>query len=147
MKKFRFRLERLLEVRRRKTLLAREVLQWKMRLVSRVESRVAAREGEIGRLVSDVVARITQSPTAADAVAALGALRDMQEALERDRIELDRIRAEADAAKQVVQKRHQDTRVVETLKDKAKARHKVDTERETGKIVDDLALGRAWREA
>jgi flagellar protein FliJ len=147
MKKFRFPLQRVLELRQRETLLARLVYREKLAEVDRTTAKVTETEGAISALVADVCERITKAPTTADVVAAAGVLRGMQELLDAHKIEMDVARTNAAEARRIVSERRRRTRVVEILRERALTRHRLEGERENAKIADDLMLTRAVRQA
>jgi flagellar FliJ protein len=147
MKRFRFSLQRLLEVRRQQTLAARAAMQERLRDLRGAEARVAETEEEMRAVLAAVCERIAHEPTVADAVAAAGVLRGMQAALENQKAVRDEARGRADEAREEVCRRQQETRVVETLRERARARHKVDADRESANAADEIALTRLSQKA
>ncbi|MHB8733308.1 MAG: flagellar export protein FliJ [bacterium] len=147
MKKFRFSLQRLLELRQRDTLLARLVYREKLADVDRSTAKVVETEDAMRQLLADVCDRITRTPTTADVVAAAGVLRGMQELLDGHKIELEVARTHAVEAQRVVSERRRKARVVEILKERALSRYRLEGQRESEKLADDLMLTRASRQA
>ncbi len=145
MKKFRFPLERLLEVRHHRMLAAQAELHASVVRQREAEERVAAVESEIQDAVDDVRDRLLESPTATEVLTADTILRGMHAALESESTLLAQAAATVAEARGVVEARRQETEIVERLKDRALATHRLEAAREQERATDEMVAERARR--
>jgi flagellar export protein FliJ len=144
-RRFRFRLETVLTVRRVRRDAERAEAERASRRV--LEARRRARDAElrVRELLEDVTARIARGGPAADAVASLGLLSAAQETLAASRRALAAAVADAEAAAERVRARHRELRVIEALRSRLWLRHRAAEERAAQAEADDAAAARASR--
>jgi len=137
---FQFRLERVRALRERAEEEAREELASSLAIRMRGEAMLrAAADG-----VDGARAARRRSSSAVLSGAELRALQAYMERTERTResaaLELDRRDAEVDARRSALAQRSQDRQVLERLKERRAADHRVETERREGALLDEMAL-------
>jgi len=145
MKKFRFPLERLLEVRQQRVLAAQTELHIHVEKQRQAEERVAAAEAEIQGAVTEVRDRLMQSPTATEVIVADTVLRGMHAALATEHTALTQAATTVTQARVVAERRRRDVKIVERLKDRALGVHQTAVAREQEKDTDEMVLERSRR--
>jgi len=145
MKRFKFSLERLLEVRQRRMLVAQVDLHGHMVRQRQADDRVAAAEAEIQGVVAEVRDCLAASPTATEVLVADTLMRGMQAALATECLARDQVATTVIQARKAVERRHRDVKIVERLKDRAIGSHRAEMAREQSKAMDEMVLARSRR--
>lgn len=146
MKRFRFPLAALLNLRQRLAEKASRAHAAAVAEADAAAARLQQAEGDVARLLADVRSQVAQATDGAEAVAALGLLRDASGQVGRLQQEAESRRRAAEAAEAERRARHREKRVVEKLRDRAWARYRAEADRSEAREVDEMARQRHLRE-
>ncbi len=145
MRKFRFPLERLLQVRAQRARAAQADLHAKIARHLEAERRVAAVEAEMQGVIAEIRERLLRAPTATEVIVADTVLRGMHAVLICEHAGCEAAANTVAQARSVVERRHRDVEVVERLKERAVRRHRVEVTREHDKAMDEMVQEQARR--
>jgi flagellar export protein FliJ len=145
VKRFRFRLGGVLMLRQRLAERASRAHLDALADAEAADARLEQAQGDVAQLLAQVQDQIARATGAAEAVAALGLLREAQSRLARLQQEAASRWRAVEAASAERQVRHREKKVVEKLRDRAWARHRADEERSEAHEVDEIARQRHLR--
>lgn len=147
MKKFRFPLRSVATVRSMRELRAREQFSLAVHTYVTAEERLQLLRGRLAALEEVLRNGRTQTFRAGDEATFLEAYRAETIAATKAAVELEKVRAAMEAARQAWLVSRRDLKVVESLEQKARANHRRETEREDQAALDDRTSALAARAA
>jgi flagellar FliJ protein len=142
---FEFRLERVRALRERTEDTAKEELAGAMTERARWAARLDAAGTQLEGARAAQLGAATSGTSASDMLAHQAFLERAERAQQAAELDLHRQDAEVDARRVALQRAARERQVLERLKDKQAAAHRLDSERREGAALDELALSRHRR--
>jgi flagellar FliJ protein len=137
---FQFRLERVRSLRERAEEQAREELASSLAIQLKGEAMLRAAAENVDGAHQARRRSSSADLTGADLVALQSYMERAERARESAALELDRREAEVDARRSALTQRSQERQVLERLKERRAADHRVEMERREGALLDEMAL-------
>jgi flagellar FliJ protein len=137
---FQFRLERVRALREREEEMAREELASSLAYQLKGEAMLRAAAESVDGAQEARRRSSTGDLSGADLLALQASLERAERARESAALELDRREAEVDARRSALTQRSQKRQVLERLKERRAADHRVEMERREGVLLDEMAI-------